>query len=260
MTKKTTAVAEIAPTEVTTPSVPITEPFMLIAHAVQNGQLDIETIKELRALQKEMKADEAQEAFVRAMAGFQSACPTIEKNKEVKNNGKVIYKYAPLDTIVSTVRPILAKYNLAYTVTVEQTVEAITATCKITHSQGHSETSSFAVPITGTQMMSAPQKVASALTYAKRYAFCNALGILTGDEDTDATQTNGDKQAKDQRAQIRLALRSLGFDSNKEGTEKTREKLKSLTGLEALEKNFPEILEKLNVIISDRNSDTSNVK
>src|SRR3990167_3791525 len=42
--------------------------------------------------------------------------------------------------------------------------------------------------------MNAAQKVASALTYAKRYAFCNAFGILTGDADDDARLTgNGDE-------------------------------------------------------------------
>jgi hypothetical protein len=34
--------------------------------------------------------------------------------------------------------------------------------------------------------MNDTQKVGAARTYAMRYAFCNAFGILTGDEDTDA--------------------------------------------------------------------------
>jgi len=33
--------------------------------------------------------------------------------------------------------------------------------------------------------MNDAQKIASALTYSKRYAFCNATGIMTGDEDQD---------------------------------------------------------------------------
>jgi hypothetical protein len=50
---------------------------------------------------------------------------------------------------------------------------------------GHSQESDFTVPIDEKAFMNAPQKVASALTFAKRYAFCNAFGILTGDEDND---------------------------------------------------------------------------
>jgi len=63
----------------------------------------------------------------------------------------------------------------------------ITAVCKITHNLGHSEESAFRIPIDTEGYMSAPQKYASALTFAKRYAFCNALGILTGEDDFDAT-------------------------------------------------------------------------
>ena len=45
--------------------------------------------------------------------------------------------------------------------------------------------------------MTAQQMVGSARTFAMRYAFCNAFGILTGDEDTDARKIeNGDAKPK----------------------------------------------------------------
>ena len=45
------------------------------------------------------------------------------------------------------------------------------------------------MPIDKDGFMNTPQKFASALTYAKRYAFCNAFGILTADEDDDTAKT-----------------------------------------------------------------------
>jgi hypothetical protein len=48
--------------------------------------------------------------------------------------------------------------------------------------------------------MNAQQKVASALTYAKRYAFCNALGILTTDQDDDA-QSAGEQGGNEKQPQ-----------------------------------------------------------
>ena len=48
--------------------------------------------------------------------------------------------------------------------------------------------------------MNAPQKYASAYTYASRYAFCAVTGILTGSEDDDA-QGAGDPQPKSQPPQ-----------------------------------------------------------
>ena len=41
--------------------------------------------------------------------------------------------------------------------------------------------------------MSGPQQIGSATTYAKRYSFCNQFGIMTGDEDDDASGDRADK-------------------------------------------------------------------
>ena len=161
-------------------------PEALIAQAIDKN-LPVETMERLLAMRKELKAEAAREAFVAAMSKFQGECPIVEKKKSVaEKGGGTRYKYAPLDVIVAQVRETLSKNELAYTVDAEQTETAVTALCKVTHVMGHSETSKFTVPIDPKAYMSAPQKFAAALTFAKRYAFCNALGILTGDEDTDA--------------------------------------------------------------------------
>jgi len=49
-----------------------------------------------------------------------------------------------------------------------------------------------------------PQLVAGASTFSKRYAFCNALGILTSDEDNDGADI------KIQSEEIEKANKSLG--------------------------------------------------
>jgi hypothetical protein len=61
--------------------------------------------------------------------------------------------------------------------------------------------------------MTAPQKYASAQTFAKRYALCNVLGISTGDEDTDATDVNKENTAKSDKAKIMFLLKALEKDS-----------------------------------------------
>lgn len=231
-------------------------PFELIAHAVQSGQMDIETIKELRALKKEMKADAAREAYVLAMSAFQSECPTIEKTKKVLNkDGSVRYVYAPLDVIVTQVRSILGKNGLSYSIEATQDERGVTATCKVTHKLGHMDQSSFTAPIDKEGYMTAPQKVASALTYAKRYAFTNVLGILTGDEDTDATDVKAEKKPRDIKADIVFLLRELGVSA------KTREEVeaavKQKTQLDLIDSNFDEIRRRLSVLVEERNSDTS---
>ena len=224
---------------------------MLIATAVQSGKLDIETIKELRALQKEMKADAAKEAYVAAMSAFQSECPTVDKTKKVLNKDMSLrYVYAPLDSIVTQVRPILGKHGLSYSIEASQDVSSVTATCKVTHIFGHTEQSSFTAPIDKDGYMTAPQKVASALTYAKRYAFTNVLGILTGEEDTDAIDVKKEKEPLSDRAKVAHLLKIMGEPcSTKEDAAQT---VLRLTKLTTDDKNFPEIRARLERIIEER--------
>jgi hypothetical protein len=60
--------------------------------------------------------------------------------------------------------------------------------CRVVHKLGHEEVSEMEVPLGAkTAIMSQSQQVAAASTFAKRYAFLNAFGIMTGDEDNDAT-------------------------------------------------------------------------
>lgn len=174
-------------------------PGELIDRALDKGATP-EAIEKLVALYERLKAGQAKEAYVRALAEFQSRCPVITKTKEIKDkSGKVRYRYAPMDEIVKAVRDILHDCGLSYAIDAAFAVEnkLMSATCTITHELGHRETSTFMAPIDPDSYMSAPQKYASALTYAKRYAFCNALGILTGDEDDDANVAgNGEAASK----------------------------------------------------------------
>lgn len=173
-----------------------------ISAAIQQ-QLPIETIKEFLAMRKELKADQAKEAFTIAMAQFQKDCPVIAKTKEVWNKEKtaVTYRYAPIDSIILQVKSTLAANNLAYDFSEVRSEDgkSVTVTCTITHSMGHTKSSSFTVEIGNESYMSDSQKYGARNTFAKRYAFMNVLGIATGDEDTDAKEIlspEDKKQAK----------------------------------------------------------------
>lgn len=159
----------------------------LLMTAVQNG-VSVETMERLVALRSAMKAEAAKEAFNAAMAKFQSECPTIQKTKGVKTkSGIVAYKYAPIESIIEQVKEPIQENGFSYSTSMELLSDGVKVSVKITHTQGHSETSEMQVPFgSKTEIMSQTQVAAAATTFAKRYAFCNALGIMTGDEDTDA--------------------------------------------------------------------------
>lgn len=161
----------------------------LISQAITN-KVDVGTMERLLAMRTQMKAERAKEAFNRAMGLFQAECPTIVKTKEVfTRDGRSAYKYAPIESIVSQVKVPLERNGFNYTTQIDLTEKGVKATIKVTHVEGHSEETSMEVPLgSKTQIMSDSQVTAAASTFAKRYAFCNAFGILTGDDDNDGAK------------------------------------------------------------------------
>ncbi len=167
----------------------------LMAKAIENG-LSPETMEKFLAMRQQLKAEWAKEQFDKAMAKFQSECPTIVKTKGVKTkSGAIAYKYAPIESIVEQVKEPLQDNGFSYSTRQEFVENMVKISVKVTHSSGHSEVTEMTVPLgTKTDIMSQSQVVAAASTFAKRYAFCNAFGILTGDEDTDAAPTDSEEK------------------------------------------------------------------
>jgi hypothetical protein len=168
-------------------------PMTLIAQAIQNN-IPVETMEKLMDLQDRWEAKQAKKAYDESMANFQAECPIIKKSKQAKDNsGKVLYKFAPIEDIDAQTKDLRNKHGFSHSFKTLTAADKITAICIVKHISGHSEESDFEVPSTGgTSIMSGPQKAAAALTFAKRYAFCNSFGIMTSDEDNDAK-----KEAKD---------------------------------------------------------------
>jgi len=171
---------------------------MLIAKAIDKN-VPVETMERLLVMRRELKAEWAKAEFDKAMSAFQSDCPIIKKTKSVKTNaGDLAYKYAPLESIVEQVKDILSKHGFSYSVDQPSAKQGyIKVALTVKHSSGHSEVTCVELPLGNkTRIMSQTQVEAVALTFAKRYAFCNAFGILTGDEDTDAKRATVDQDSK----------------------------------------------------------------
>lgn len=227
----------------------------LISQAIA-GNVSIETMEKLFSLREKVKAEQAREAFTQAMSDFQRNCPVIEKTKKVLNKDgvSVRYQFAPIDSIVKQIQKPLADAGLAYTWTVKNEPEMVTAICKVTHFLGHSEESSFQIPVDKEGYMTAPQKVASALTFAKRYSLCNALGISTGDEDTDATDVKKEPTPKSDKAKIVFLLRTLGRETKDKDSIQLA--VRELTLTELKDENLAEIVGRLEVLVKEKNEDT----
>ena len=131
-----------------------------ISQAISQN-LPVETMEKLFALREKVKAEQAKEAYVEALSKFQGNCPVIEKQKKVLNkDGRTVrYQYAPIDAIAEQIKKPLVENGLSYRWEVENEDKMIKATAIITHKLGHSEKSSFAVPIDSEGFMTEPQKI-----------------------------------------------------------------------------------------------------
>lgn len=211
----------------------------------------VETMERLFDLQRKWQADQARAAFVQAKATFQGDCPVIKKTKKVLNrDGKTVrYMYAPIDSVIEQIKKPIAENGLSYAWDVIKEGENMKVTCTLTHVKGHSETSTFEIPIVASEFMTSPQSYATAQTYAKRYTLLNVLGIGTAEEDTDANDTGHEKDAKSTKSKIVFRLKALGKST--ETKEEVEEAVKKLTSLDLKEENYGEIADRLQVLVAE---------
>ncbi len=159
----------------------------MLERAIQSGA-DVESLTQLVDLYERIEERQAKKDYTNALKTFQSKCPIIEKTTEGYN-----YQYADLASIVSQIRELLDECGLAYDFDTDLKDGYVVTTCTITHVGGYSKTSTFAIPSEHAKKssMNFAQKHGSASTYGKRYALCDALGIMTGDEDDDGRSAGG---------------------------------------------------------------------
>lgn len=159
-------------------------PDFFIQQAISSNA-SVEVLERLFALKERHDANEAKTAFIAAMQGFQKIKPVLPKSKEVKFNGKLMYKFCPLDEIESRIKPALSSNGLSYRFANLQDGDRIGMRCIVTHSQGHSEhTDIYAAPDNSGNKNSI-QAIGSTSTYLQRYALISAFALVSADEDDD---------------------------------------------------------------------------
>lgn len=166
----------------------------LLAKALDQGA-NVETLERLVALAKDMRAVQAREAWHQAMSRFQRDCPAITKSSTAKitsrrTGSSYSYKFAPLDEVLATVRPVMADNGLSHRWQARIEARLVIVKCFVSHALGHTEDSGdVAMPIPeGDEGANPAQRVGIALTYAKRYSFLGVLGIAPEDDDDAGAQ------------------------------------------------------------------------
>lgn len=162
-----------------------------ILRAAGDGTTEASKVRELYAIAKEMKADYAKDMFYAALARVQRDLPRISKDGHAivkdKQTGALVRDtaYARYEDIDKAVRPLLAAEGFAVSFDSKTGQGGTVFDCKLSHSEGHSETKYLSLPIDASGGKNAIQGMGSSVSYAKRYLLGMHLNIITVDEDDD---------------------------------------------------------------------------
>jgi hypothetical protein len=124
-----------------------------------------------------------------AMLAVQAEAPTLKKDA---TNPAFRSKYAPLDTIVETINPLLVKNGLVWSTmpSFDATTGEPTLKYELAHApSGQSKDGEMKLLLSKGD----PQGQGSAITYARRYALVSVLNLVADDDDDGhaASQSRG---------------------------------------------------------------------
>lgn len=159
----------------------------LLASSIERG-LAPEALEKLVALQERVMASASKQAYYNAMKAFQAKCPVVGKNRTAKirsrkgEESSYEYGFADLACVADTIRALCKEFGFSYRWDQKWDGKVIEVTCTVNHVAGHSEVTTFAVPIDSGAVMSDMQKFAAATTFARRHSLVLAFGLSIGDD------------------------------------------------------------------------------
>ena len=163
-------------------------PMQMVQAAIQQN-FDIEKLKAVLELERNWKADNAREAFVKAMSGFRGEAVEVFKTRKVSyetsQGGTTSYMHAELADAVQAAVPALSKWELSHRWETKQADGLITVDCIITHSLGHSEKSTLMASPDTSGGKNSIQAIGSTICYLERYTFMAATGLAAKGMDDD---------------------------------------------------------------------------
>jgi len=168
----------------------VSEVATMIQYGLEHNQ-DAESMGKLYDLYERERNEKRRVEFNRAMAKFQADCPPIRKSHKIVTKSGRKTAYADLSDCLRSARPALAANGLAAdweTLSTEDGKASIV--CVIRHEGGHEKRCVFPFMQDKNTYNSDLQNVGSGITYAKRYTFLMATGLVA-DDDTDAAPPTG---------------------------------------------------------------------
>lgn len=171
-------------------------PNQMIQLAIE-GKADLKKLEKLLELQTRYEANEARKVFASDFAEVQANIDSVLKTK---NNPQTHSKYAGLDNVIETAKPVYTQYGFSIIFYEGETgvAENIRVCADVLHKAGHKETYHFDVPLDGVGIkgnanMTKIHGKASSVSYGRRYLLCMIWNIPTQDDDGNSS---GDGESK----------------------------------------------------------------
>ncbi len=175
-------------------------PADMIRIAVE-GKANLVDLEKLLALQERYEANQARKVFTQAFSAVQEK---IESVVRTKDNPQTHSKYASLEGVIESAKPIYTKEGFSVIFYEGETPKQdhIRICADVLHMAGHKETYHYDIPLDGVGIkgnvnMTKIHAKASSTSYARRYLMCMIWNIPTGGDDdaqTVATEYIDEKQ------------------------------------------------------------------
>lgn len=223
------------------PQLPADPMVSMIERVAMDPNSDLAKLERMLELKERHDAQSAKAAFSSAFARAAAEFPTIPLNGKGHNNKP----YATLEDITKLTRPVLSRHGLALTFSID-VADQVIVTAKLMHEQGHSESTSMALPRDASGSKNAVQAVGSTQKYGQRYTAQAILGLSLGmdDEDDGAGATGRETITPAQIEELRGLIEKAGVTAE---TVCTAAKVADLSSIAAAD--FPPLTKKLNATI-----------
>lgn len=205
----------------------------LIQWAVVNPDVDPSKLSALFDLKMKAEAERQRVAYTAAMSRLTAKLP------EVLQGGKSHHgKYARLIDIDRAIRPLIAGEGFAMSFDSFPAEKNVRVTCKLSHSDGHSESKTIDLPLDVSGNKNPAQSVISTVSYGRRALTKMFFNLMESDGTEDDDGNGGSPHITEEQARDLQVL----LDETKSDVPKFLKIFKANKISEILSRQWPEVL------------------
>ncbi len=195
----------------------------LIERAAADPNIDIDRVERMYQMYERASARNAKAAYLAALAEMQPKLPVIEKRGKIergkhKTTGadQKSTAYAHYEDVIEGINPHLHAHGFSLSFRITQPdAGRVMVTGVLGHREGHSEETSFALPIDDSGGKNNVQGWGSSVSYGKRYTAFALLNIVARNEDDDGKRggdTSGGLISPDQAEELSVLISETKTD------------------------------------------------